>query len=70
MGRDPRPCGRGVVEHGTRDRLEGAAVLRWGHDAAALLPDDRGQPRDQVAEVVGQVGVVAGDRALVGEVAV
>ena len=32
--------------------------------------DDRGHPGQQVAEVVGQVGVVAGHHPLVGEVAV
>ena len=35
-----------------------------------LLPDDRRDARQQVAEVVGEIGVVPGDEALVGEVAV
>jgi hypothetical protein len=39
-------------------------------DAAALLGDHGGDPGGQVAEVVGQVGVVADDHALVAEVAV
>ena len=39
-------------------------------DAAALLGDHGGHPGGQVAQVVGQVGVVADDHALVAEVAV
>ena len=38
--------------------------------AAALRPDDGGDAGDEVAEVVRQVGVVAADQAVVGEVAV
>ena len=62
-GDDP---GDGVRRRG-RQRAVGG---RSRSHAAALRADDRGDPGDEVAEVVGQVGVVAADEPLVGEVAV
>ncbi len=56
----------GVGDHGR----EGAVGPGRGPDAVTLLADDGGDPRQQVAEVVGQVAVVALDHALVAEVAV
>ena len=54
-----------------RPRARSAAVgIGSGPDATALRPDHRGHPGHQVPEVVGQIGVVAGGDALVGEVAV
>ena len=45
-------------------------AIAAGADAAALGGDHGGDPRHEVAQVVGQVRVVTGDDALVGEVAV
>ena len=61
-----RPRRRPLGAH----RREPAVGIGGGPDAAALRADHRRHPGQQVAEVVGQVGVVAGRDALVGEVAV
>ena len=51
-------------------RGQRAVGARGGADPAALLVDDGGHPGDEVAEVVGEVAVVALDHPLVAEVAV
>ena len=75
--RAPRDGATAVPGLGGRRRRPSAATAASGlsgrgagPDAVALLADDGRHPGQQVAEVVGQVGVVAGDHALVGEVAV
>src|SRR5438270_9588322 len=69
-GREPPPRIVGGPVGLGRHRLQGAAVLGFGADSAALALDHGGHPRQEVPQVVGQVGVVAVDHALVGEVAV
>ncbi len=68
--RDRVPCRRRAVDGGG-GRLRQRTVGRRCRALAAALGADHGRdPRRQVAEVVGEVGVVAGDEAFVGEVAV
>ena len=70
LGRQSLPAfGGGGVDVGGHG-LQGASVLRSGPDSAALAAHHRRYARQEVAEVVGQVGVVAGQHALPGEVAV
>ena len=57
-------------QHLGRRRRQRAGRVGRRADPAALRVDHRGHPGEQVAQVVGQVGVVARDDALVGEVAV
>jgi hypothetical protein len=67
---DPGPrVGGGVVDLGG-ERGERAVRPGGGTDPPALALHHRGDPAEEVAEVVGQVGVVAGDHALVRELAV
>src|SRR2546422_1042600 len=47
-----------------------AGSRRRGANPAALALDHRGDPRQKVAQVVGQVGVVPGQHALVRELTV
>ena len=69
-GRHPLP-GPGRLLVGAGGRLgQGARRPRRRAHPAALGGDHRGHPRRQVAQVVGQVGVVAGHHALEGELAV
>ena len=70
VGRPALPGRRHRLEDPGRLRRQLALRIRVRADPAALRVDDGRDPRDQVAEVVGQVRVVAGDDALVGEVPV
>ena len=51
-----------AADRGLGSLAEWAAGDRSRSDAAALGADDRGDPRREVAEVVGEVGVVAADQ--------
>ena len=64
------PRVRGMVEREDSGVRERAVGPRRRPDAAALLADHRATRREQVAEVVREVGVVARDHPLVGEVVV
>ena len=59
------PVRRGVGEGRRRQLGERAVGIGGGADAAALLADDGGDAGGEVAEVVGEVGVVAADEAFV-----
>ena len=61
---------RWLGQHLGRARAERAVRVGGRPDPAALGVDDGRHPGDQVAQVVGQVGVVARHDPLVGEVAV
>ena len=66
----PPPTRRARRRRPRRRRPPAGCPGRCRADCAALLLDDSRHPAEEVAEVVRQVGVVAPDEALVGEVTV
>ena len=64
------PRGVGVGDRLLRDLGQRRVGMRCGSEAVALLLDDGGDARGEIAEVVGKIRVETTDQPLVGEVAV